>query len=123
MKDRFVLGLLLIAGILTALFWGVSETLTEAGLDVPVLIIGNLLMAITSLVSYLLKSKGISNTNAHSFVGAVYGSVLLKMIVCLGGIMAYIFVTKPDYSKTTIFILLLFYLIYTIYEIRMVTKK
>jgi hypothetical protein len=123
MKDRFILALLLIAVVLTGLFWGFSERLTHAGLDVPVLIVGNLLMAITTLISYLLKSKGISNTSTHSFVGAVYGSVLLKMIVCLGGIMAYVFITKPDYSKATIFILLLFYLIYTIYEVRMVTKK
>ncbi|MBV8255484.1 MAG: hypothetical protein JO154_23000 [Chitinophaga sp.] len=81
-----------------------------------VLLIGNLVLALVSLFSYMMSRKGLQTANNNAFVRAVYGSTLSKLMICVLGIGAYVFTYRPHVSKATIFILLGLYLVYTIFE-------
>src|SRR5215471_10258277 len=61
----------------------------EWKMDNRVLIIGNSLLFGVTYVSFLLHIKGMHNPNPHVFVRTMYGSLLVKMLICLVAVMIY----------------------------------
>ncbi|RFS24786.1 hypothetical protein DVR12_06210 [Chitinophaga silvatica] len=116
MTDRFFIRLFALFGILNGLLFIFKPKLLDQGMHVTVLMIGNLLMAFISLVSYIIGRQGLASSNHNAFVRAIYGSMLIKFFLCIVGIVAYVLSFKPDFSKLTVFSLLFIYLIYTIFE-------
>ncbi|WP_291913470.1 hypothetical protein [Chitinophaga sp. CB10] len=81
-----------------------------------VLMIGNLVLALVSVLSSRSSIKSLQSTNHNAFIRAVYGATLSKLMICIIGILAYVLAYKPNISKPTVFILLGTYLIYTLFE-------
>ncbi|CAL1516865.1 hypothetical protein [Chitinophaga sp. MM2321] len=90
--------------------------LLDIGVHIYVLMAGNLVLALITLVSYMMSRKGLASSNQHAFVRAVYGSTLSKLVLCVLGIVTYVLIYKPHVSKLTIFMLLFLYLVYTVFE-------
>lgn len=90
--------------------------LLELDTHVNVLMAGNLIMAIISLVSYLMSRRGLASSNHNAFIRGVYGATLSKLFLCVIGIAAYVLIYRPNVSKLTIFMLLFLYLVYTVFE-------
>lgn len=81
------------------------------------LIIGNLLLAAVSLLSFILINKGINSSNPHAFLRAKYSAMLLKFFICLGAFLGYIFWQGSDQVyQPAIFLLLGMYIVYTALE-------
>lgn len=96
--------------------------LQQRNVDADVLIIGNTLLFLITLVSFLLAHRGLSNPNPHAFVRAVYISVMLKLFVCIIAAFIYISVYKSNLNKPALFICMGLYLVYTFLEIATLMK-
>ena len=108
--------------ILNGLFIAGKGMLDRWGADQDVLIWGNLLLFVITLVSFLLAQKGLKSTNPHAFVRSVYGSIMLKLFVCLIAAFIYIFLNRQNLNKPAFFTLMGLYLVYTFMEVSTLTK-
>ncbi|WP_341843202.1 hypothetical protein [Chitinophaga caseinilytica] len=117
MTDKFIFWLAAVVAAITGLLFTLENGwLAALGVDFPVLVAGNIVLALIALVSYSLCRKGLAAENPNVFVRSVYASTLSKLMLCVAGIGVYVFVTRDHVSKATIFILLFFYLVYTVLE-------
>jgi Ca2+/Na+ antiporter len=84
--------------------------------DMPSLIIGNITLAMVSLLSFNIIKRGIRSGNANAFVRAKMTGTLLKFFICIAILLIYIFVNDRKVDKATIFIFLGMYAIYAAIE-------
>ena len=108
--------------VLTALFVSAKSMLTRRNVDQDVLIIGNLLLLIVTLLSYLLLYRGIQSVNPHSFVRAMYMSFIIKFFIIVLAAALYILIAKANVNKPALIICLILYLVYTFIEVSVLTK-
>lgn len=117
MTDKFILWLAVVfIGITAALFLLKTWLLQTLGVHYEVLVAGNIVMALITLISYSLNRKGMTSENANVIVRAVYASTLAKLMLCVVAIAVYVIVNRTRVSKATIFLFMFFYLVYTVYE-------
>jgi hypothetical protein len=96
------------------------------GVHINVLLIGNLVLAAITGLSYSMNRKGLQSSDNNAFVRRVYGSTLSKMMLCLVGITTYVVINRSHTSKATIFILMFLYVVYTVIEtlsLQQLTRK
>ena len=96
--------------------------LLQKNIDADVLIIGNTLLFIITLFSFLLAQRGFSNPNPHAFIRSVYMSVMLKLFACIIAAFVYISIYKSNLNKPALFVCMGLYLVYTFMEISILMK-
>lgn len=117
MTDKFILWLAGVFILITAALFLLQQWLLQSlAVHFEVLVAGNIAMALITLISYSLNRKGMTAANPNVFVRSVYASTLSKLMLCVIGIGVYVFLSRPQVSKATIFLLLFFYLVYTVFE-------
>lgn len=123
-KNRLkpLLPIVLIFVALNGFFISGRAILARWQADQEVLIVGNVLLFVITLLSFLLAQKGLKNTNPHAFVRSVYGSMMLKFFVCLVAAFVYIFTFRKNLNKPALFICMGLYLVYTFIEVAALTK-
>ncbi|MBS1917106.1 MAG: hypothetical protein JST87_12585 [Bacteroidetes bacterium] len=101
----------------------VSEKLFPS-LDVSytVVLIGNLILFIAAIFSFLIFRKGLKNTNPYAFVRTIYAGMLFRMAVCMIAVVIYIFAERSNVNKIGIFICCGLYLVYTFTEVRILLR-
>ena len=109
--------------ILNALFLTGRNTLGEWNVDQKVLIAGNILLFVITLISFLLAQRGLKSSNTHVFIRAVIGSIMIKLFVSIIAAFIYISVFKKQINKPALFICMGLYLIYTFLEVSILTKQ
>jgi hypothetical protein len=92
------------------------------GVDQDVVIYGNLLLFLITLISWLLAQRGLANPNPHAFVRSVYMSVMLKLFVCMIVAFIYISINKTGLNKAGLFTCMGLYLVYTFLEVSLLMK-
>jgi hypothetical protein len=108
--------------VLTALFVSAKSMLIRRNVDQDVLIIGNLLLLVVTLLSYLLLYRGIQSVNPHSFVRAMYLSFIIKFFIIVLAAALYILIAKNAVNKPALIFCLFLYLVYTFIEVSVLTK-
>jgi hypothetical protein len=121
-KLRALLPVLLVFIILNAFFIAGKNMLERWNADQNVLIIGNLLLFLITLVSFLIAQKGLKNPNPHAFTRAVFGGILLKLMLCIVAATIYIATLKTNLNKPALFACMGLYLVYTFLEVSVLTK-
>jgi hypothetical protein len=117
MTDKFILWLAVVFVLITAaLFLLQTWLLQTLGVHYEVLVGGNIVMALITLISYSLNRKGMSSDNPNVIVRAVYASTLAKLMLCIVAIAVYVIVNRHNISKATIFLFMFIYLVYTVFE-------
>ncbi|MEO6070697.1 MAG: hypothetical protein ABIP31_09160 [Chitinophagaceae bacterium] len=99
-----------------------SKLLAKWNADQNVLIFGNLLLFAVTIFSLFIARKGLSSTNPHAFVRAVYSSILLKLFACMIAALIYIAIYKKGLNKPAFFTCMGLYLVYTFMEVAALTK-
>jgi len=94
----------------------------EWKMDYRVLLIGNSLLFGVTYVSFLLHIKGLRNPNPHVFVRTMYGSLLVKMLICLAAVMIYAMASGGMINRNGIIACFVLYLIYTVLEVRVLQQ-
>jgi hypothetical protein len=114
--------MILVFVLLNGAFVMGSRMLEDWNADQSVLILGNLILFIVSLVSFLITRRSLSNPNPNAFVRAMYGSFIIKFFVCAGVAFAYIMATGKEVNKPALFICMGLYVLYTVLEVAALTK-
>lgn len=121
-KLKGFMPVILVFIVLNGLFISGKNMLQRWNLDQDVAIIGNLLLFIITLISYLLAQRGLKNPNPYAFVRSVYASVMIKLFVCIIAAFIYISMYKTKLNKPALFLCMGLYLVYTFLEVASLMK-
>jgi hypothetical protein len=108
--------------VLTSAIILFRRSLVSYGFDTDVLLIGNIVLWVISMVSYRLQANGLKSPGTASFLGGVYGSFILKFLVVAAGVFGYGYLSGGRINKPALFSLMGLYLVYTFLETRALMK-
>jgi len=91
--------------------------------DQNVLMIGNALLFVITIISFLLAQRGLKNTNTHAFIRAIIGGIMIKLFVFIIAAFVYISIFKKQINKPALFTCMGLYLVYTFFEVSVLTKQ
>jgi len=114
---RLILPMILIFIFLNAFFLLSKSWLAQKNLDQNVLIIGNLLLFLVSLVTFLITQRSLQSKNPNAFVRAMYGGFIVKFFVVAIAAFIYIMMAKKNVNKPALFTCMGLYIIYTFFEV------
>jgi hypothetical protein len=109
--------MILIFIFLNAFFIVGKTWLANKGIDQSVLIAGNLLLFLVSLITFLITYRSLKAKNPNVFVRAMYGGFIIKFFVVAIAAFIYIMMTKKNVNKTALFICMGLYVLYTFFEV------
>ena len=107
--------------IVSLLIVSIPSVLREWNTDHRVLLGGNEILFIVTAISYWLHVRSLRSSNPHVFVRMVYGSLLVKMMVCFVAVLLYAWRT-PVVNRNAIIGSFILYIIYTFLEVRILTQ-
>ena len=116
------LPVLILFVVLNGLFIGGKNMFVRWNADTQVLIGANLLLFLITLLSFLMALRGMRNPNPHAFVRSVYGSVMIKLFICIIAAFIYIATLQKNVNKPALFISMGLYLVYTFLEVSLLMK-
>ncbi len=90
--------------------------------DTDVLIIGNCILFVATLLSFYLYSRSLKNNQPHQFLKYIYGGMFLKMLICLIAAFIYIASLGKDVNKAAIFGCMFLYFLYTFVEVSILLR-
>ena len=109
--------------VLTSLFIWLAGPLLEAWkADRMVLAVGNILLFLVTCISFILYFKALHSSNVHAFVRVMYGSLLIKMLVCLIATFIYASVAGRAVNRNGVIGCFVFYILYTFFEVKILTE-
>jgi hypothetical protein len=82
----------------------------------------NFLMLVVSCVALWLLKQSLAIKNPHAFVRAVMGSMIIKMLVLLGGLVLFLSLTEEKLNKQAVIASLCIYFVYLITEVTLAMK-
>ncbi|MBS1604505.1 MAG: hypothetical protein JST42_17710 [Bacteroidetes bacterium] len=100
------------------LIWLGRGMLADWKTDPLVLAGGNILLFLVTLISYGLYSKALRSANVHAFVRVMYGSLLIKMLVCLIATFIYASVAGRGVNRNGVLGCFVLYILYTFFEVK-----
>ncbi len=118
MKNRkpwFPLVLLFV--ILTTVFLTAKNILGKKGVDVDVLLGGNLIVFLATFLSFYVSWRSIVSPHPNASVRSMYSSFMIKFFVILTAAFIYIMIEKKNLNKPALFTCMGLYLVYTVVEI------
>jgi hypothetical protein len=92
--------------------------LAAAKFDYRVLLVGDILLFGVTAISFYLYIKALGNSSPHAFVRMMYGSLLVKMIVCLVAVFVYASIAGRLVNRNGILGCFGLYIVYTYLEVR-----
>ena len=122
-KSKGLQPVILLFVLLTAFFIVGRNLLEKWGADQGVLIIGNTLLFLITLTSFVMALKGLKNANPHAFVRSVYGSIMIKLFVAIIATFVYTATSKYQVNRPALFTCMGLYLVYTFIEVSVLTKE
>jgi len=103
-------------------YFTLTKSLERWGFDQQVLVYGNVILFVISLITYLMGAKGMKSENNHAFFRMIYGSFIAKLFLLAGTAFVYIMTMKKNVNKPALFFCLGLYLIYTVIEVSALMK-
>ena len=110
--------LFLVFILVNALALTAKSLLEKYHFNQELLILGNLLLFVVILVSYLITYRSLHSSNSQAFIRAMYGSFLIKFFILAIAAFTYIMIAKKEVNKPGLAVCALLYIIYTAIEIR-----
>ena len=119
-KPFFPIVLLFI--LFNSLFIAGKNWLKKWNADTDVLIVGNLILFIATVVSFFLYTRALKNDKPHKFLKYIYGGMFLKMLICLAAALVYIFALDGKVNKPALFGCMFLYFLYTFVEVSILLR-
>lgn len=114
--DKFYLLLIVIFCGVNGLGIAYSHLLENWGIVNLAGMIGNVILAVVTALSYYLSHKGMTVRSGHAFVRGVFVSVFLKLLICAASVLVYVVLFKEFVTKGTLILFFLLYILYTVLE-------
>jgi hypothetical protein len=113
MNNRLPIALIIVCALLTAVLLILFRQRPEY--DLTALLTANGIMFILSLAAWAILKRNVGE-RPQAFVRGVYGATMLRLFVCLVGIISYAMIKRPAVHKPTLFIMFGIYAVYTVIE-------
>ncbi|RYY19877.1 MAG: hypothetical protein EOO04_21115 [Chitinophagaceae bacterium] len=113
---------LIIFFVVTLLCVAAPGLLTGWGIDANVLLVGNVILFVATLVSFIFYRRSLGNNHAPYFMRMIYSAMFTKMAICIFSAFIYIVTYKKEVSKGAIFACMFLYFVYTFVELAVVLK-
>lgn len=84
--------------------------------------IANIIMAVLSFAAYSLLNKPTAEGKPHAFVRGVYSASLLRMMVCMVGVLVYVVMNRNGIHKQSVFAMFGIYAVYSATETILLSK-
>lgn len=91
-------------------------------IDYRVVLSGNILLFLISVVTTGMSVNALKKPNPHAFVRAVYAGFLIRLFTCAIAAVIYIVMAKEGVNKYGLFLSMLTYFVYTAIEVAAVQK-
>jgi hypothetical protein len=114
---KLIRPMILIFIFLNAFFLLGRDWLAKKDISQEVLIIGNMLLFLVSLVTFLITHRSLQLKNPNAFVRAMYGGFIIKFFVVAIAAFVYIMAAKKNVNKPALFICMGLYIVYTFFEV------
>ena len=119
MKRQFVVVTIVILLVLDVTFRILGRQAPEY--HTTALEVANFVMAGLTLAVFALMNRQIDN-RPNAFVRGVYSGSLLRLMVCMVGILAYVVINKSKIHKPSVFIMFGIYAVYSATETVMLSR-
>ena len=103
--------------LITAVCLSFGNWLDGKGIDHIVLMYGNLILFLLTLIACIIHIRALKNNNPYAFVRAVTLASFLKLIVIAISVVIYFAAVKTR-SIYAIALAMVFYIVYTIFEVK-----
>ena len=110
--------------LITAVFFFLFRSALQAnGFNWRVLSGGNLFLYLVTVISMNMLSNGLNAANTQSFLRNAYGGIIIKLFACAAAVVIYVFVSGKSFNKSSLFVCMGLYLIYTYMEFKGILKQ
>lgn len=116
MTDNFYVRLVILFCVINGVGIAYSHVLEDWGIINYIGLVGNLLLAGASALSFYFSQKAVRVQSHHAFVRFVYVGVFAKLLVCLAAILAYVYFSRPNITVGTILLFFFLYIVYSVLE-------
>ena len=110
--------MILVFILLNVFFITARQWLEKKGVDQEVMIIGNLLLFVVSVIIFLITHRSLQSSNPNAFVRAMYGGFIIKFFAVAIAAFIYIMIAKKNVNKPALFASMLLYVVYTFIEVK-----
>lgn len=114
MQHKFVITVVIVCLILSGLVYYLYSQ--NPAYDFTSLLIGNITLALVSLLSFNIIKRGIRSGNPNAFVRSKMTGTMLKFFICIAILLIYIFVNEREIHKPSLFLFLGMYVVYSAIE-------
>lgn len=114
--------LLIIFIILNGLIIILKSKFEVWGIDRDVLLVANILFCALAVFTTLRQIKAMKNPNPNVFVRGVMAGTMIKMLVCIVAVVAYILAFRKTFNKPAVYLSMGIYVIYLATEVRLMMK-
>lgn len=108
--------------VISAVALVLKDKFLAAGIDPWVLLGGNAVLFIITLISMTMNNAAMQHSNTQGFMRNVYGGFMLKFFLVIIAVVLYVVLAKPI-NKPALFICLGLYLFYTFFGTRTVLQN
>lgn len=116
------LPVILIFILLNAFFISGKTLLRKWDTDQEVLIFGNLVLFVVTVISFLVLQRGLMHANPNVFIRSVLASFMIKFFICVITAFIYILTYKKDLNKPALFICMGLFMLYLFMEVAVFLK-
>jgi hypothetical protein len=117
MKQKFIASIVIVALLLAVLIIFLHNQNPLYSL-VP-LIIGDIALALVSIISFTVIEKGINSGDGNAFVRAKMSAAMIKFFICIALLLSYIFINKMNNAlvhKPSLFLFIGMYAVFSALE-------
>lgn len=94
----------------------------SGSIDYNVLLGAICLFFLVSLLVFRMQYRAMHNSNPQVFVRSVMMGMIIKVFVCIGGIIAYYFLSRQAFNKPAVYVSMLVYIVFLAVEVRTIMK-
>lgn len=114
--SRYYLPVLLLFIFTNTFFITAKGWLTKWHIDQTVVIIGNIILGLVTLLSLYLSKKAMEHPNTSGFLRNTYGSFIIKLFVCAGATIIYAASADKNLNRNGVFVCIFLYFFYIVLE-------
>lgn len=119
---RLYLPMIILFVVVNGFFIAGRNMLTKYGFSQDVLIIGNLILFVVTLISLYFLVKGFLHNNVQVFFRSVYAALMIKMFFCAAAVIIYALIAKQNINKPALYICIALYFVYSFIEVRTIFR-
>jgi hypothetical protein len=97
-------------------FITMASSLTNWQIDQTLVIIGNIMLGLVTLLSLYMSQKALQHSSTAGFLRNTYGGFIIKLFVCAGATVIYAMMAGKNLNRNGVFVCIFLYFIYIVLE-------